>query len=460
MMKRSIATLGCTAVLALLAVPAAHAEAPSELESYGAGSSATALVLSLLGEELGVSATSAAVGSGPAKAAADGAALLLAGSPVPGAAPSATPDGQPANESCPLEADLAEITQGALSGLELSVACVQTSATVTDGAPAAQSGSGEVVITLRGPAGALLEPIVVPLLEGVDEATDPICIELADLCQVIDDAVQIDIDEVLTTILDGLQDELFVLAEIVVAPTVSQAKANAADGVVGQAGSNGLTINLFPGIQFVLTDLLPDGTVPASSPLLSVKLGSSQASVVRHPVTGVADTSASAAQLLSITADDQLGILTEITGTLTETINGLAVEQLSCDGGVLADVVCVDLGTTSALSAEELAELYPDLAGKPGVVGQKASAARVAVLPVLSTALELGDAGVLGLSLATADAAAYAVPAEDPPPIDPDPEDPKRSLPKTGGSAGLPTAIALFGAAAAGLAIVRRTRTV
>lgn len=458
MFKRSVAILACSAVLALLITPAAQAKGPDKLKEYGAGSSATALVLSLLGEELAVSATTAAVGSQP-QAAADGAALLLAGTPVPGAAPSSTPGGLAENSVCPIEADLAEITMGNLSGLELEVACLDTSAVVTDGAPAAESGSGEVTIIVRGPGGTLLEPILTPLLEGVTQVTDPICTTLGPLCELIDDTVQIDIDQVMADLITAVGDDLFVLAEIVVAPTLSRARANDVDGVVAEAGSNGVTINLLPGIESSLaelTDLLPIEN-PSGGPLLQVKLGNANASVVRDPVSGAAAPDASAAQLLSITADDQLGILTDITGQLTEAINGLAIEQLSCDGGVLADIVCVDLGAVSELTAEELAVRYPDFG--EGVVGREASAASVAVLPIASEALGLGDSGVLGLSLASADAAAYAIPAQAPPVAPPEPRT-SRSLPTTGAASSLPVALALFAAATAGMAIIRRTRSV
>jgi len=457
MFKRSVAILAGSAVLALLVTPPAQAKGPDALAEYGAGSSATALVLTLLGEELAVSSTTAAVGSTP-EAAADGAALLLAGTPVPGAAPSSTPGGLPANQACPIQADLDEITQGALSGLELEIACVETNTSIADGAPAAESGSDEVTITVRGPGGAVLEPILTPLLEGTTQVTDPIITALAPLLGPIQDVTQIDVGQVLDELLTAVGDDVFVLAEMVVAPTLSRARANDVDGVVAEAGSNGVTINLLPGIESTLAQLTGLVAIanPSEGPLLQVKLGSASAKVVRDPITGVAAPDASAAQLLSITADDQLGILTDITGQLTEAIDGLAIDELSCDGGALADIVCIDLGSVSALTAEELAVRYPDFGA--GTVGQEASAASVAVLPVLSEALGIEGPGVLGLSLASADAAAFAIPAT--PATPPLTEDSRGSLPTTGGAVPVPVALALFAAAAAGLAIVRRTRTV
>lgn len=461
MLKRSVAVLASTAVLSLLVAPAADADGPTELAEYGAGSSATALVLSLLGEELAVSSTAAAVGSTP-QAAADGAALLLAGTAVPGAAPASTPGGLAANSVCPIEADLAEITSGALSGLELEIACVETTATVTDGAPAATSGSGEVKIIVRGPGGALLEPILTPLLEGATSLTDPIIVALDPLLGVIEDVTDIDVGQVIDDLIEAVGDDLFVLAEIVVAPTLSRASADSVNGVVAESGSNGVTINLLPGIESTLAELtdLIDIEEPSTGPLLQVRLGTANAQVVRDPVTGAASPDASAAQLLSIGADDSLGILTGITGQLTSAINGLAVDQLSCDGGVLADIVCVDLGSVSELSADELAARYPDFGD--GVVGREASAASVAVLPIASEALGIGGDGVLGLSLASADAAAFAVPAQDVPTTTTTAPPSTPQLPRTGADRALPLllTLGLFAAAATGLATIRRSRTV
>lgn len=455
MLKRSVAILASTAVLALLAVPSAQAKGPDELAEYGAGSAATALVLSLLDQQLAVSQTTAAVGSAP-EAAADGAALLLAGNPVPGAAPSRTPGGAPSNQACPIQADLDEITQGALSALELEVACLTTTATVTDGAPAAESSSDEVRIIITSPAGALVDPILGPVLENVGSVTDPIVEALAPLLGAIEDVSEIDVPSVLDQLTEALGDATFVLAEIVVAPTVSQASADDVAGVVARAGSNGVTVNILPGIASTLAQLvnLVDLPNPSQGPLLQVKIGSANASIVRDPVTGEVQPDASAAQLLSVTADDDLGILQEITGQVTEGINGLAVTELSCDGGALAPIVCVDLGHVADLSADELAARYPNLGD--GAQGKKASAASVTVLSALTDALPVDAPGVLGLSIANAEAAAYAVPAVSLPRT----PDKERSLPSTGGEVSLPLTLALLAAAGAGLFIVRRTRPI
>lgn len=458
MLRRTTAILATTAALSLAVIaPASAQEDPAPFPGYTAGSTATALQLTLLGQQLGVSQTQAGVSStttdGP-KAAADGAALLLAGNPVPGAAPSAAPGGPATNEACPLEADLNEITGGALSGLQLSVACFTTSASVTDGEPAAQAQSGEVVIRILGPGGTVLQPLLEPVLDAVDQVTDPIVEALAPLLGAVQDATQIDVPSVLDQLTTALGDDLFVLAEIVVAPSVSQASATG-DGVVTQAGSNGVTINVLPGIASTLEALtgLVDAPAGSDGPLLQVKLGAANAGVVRN-ADGTVQPDASAAQLLSITANDSLGILGGIADQLTGALDALSIAQLSCDGGALADVLCIDLGAVNELDQAELEAR--NMWFGAGTVGREASAATVRLLPIAASALG-GD--VLGLSLASATAASNA--AAPAPRVAPPAAPPAApGLPKTGGESTLPLTMALLAVGAAGAAMVRRTRSV
>src|SRR5437868_5335981 len=102
MFKRTLAILGITALVALAFAPASsasNANGVGSLGPYGAGATAQALQLTLLGKDLAVSTTSAAISSKP-EAKADGAALLLAGTPLPGGAPSAAPGGPATNKTC------------------------------------------------------------------------------------------------------------------------------------------------------------------------------------------------------------------------------------------------------------------------------------------------------------------------------------------------------------------------
>ena len=455
MMRRTAAILATTGVLALGFLPSASAQAP-ELGGYAAGATGTALQLTLAGQTLAVSQTSAALDSTP-KSAADGAALLLAGTPVPGAAPSTAPEGPATNEQCPLEADLAEITQGALSLLELEVACLTTAASL-DGGPSAQASSGEAVIRITSPAGAVLGTILGPVLEGVETVTDPIIEALTPLLGPISDTTGIDVADILGDLTGALGDETFVLVEIVVAPSVSRVSATAADGVLAEAGSNGVTIRLLPGVEATLAELTELVEIPdPAEQLLEITLGSAKAQVVRDPVTGAPAPDASAAQILAIEAGDNLGILGDVTDQLTGALDQLAAAgaPLSCEGGALADVLCIDLGSVNELDAAELEAR--NMAYGEGTVGREASAASVQVLSVLSE--QLGGSA-LGLSLASATAAANA-PAPVAPPAQPAPAAPTpQSLPRTGTDAQLPVALGLLAVAGIGVAALRRTRTV
>ena len=124
MLKRTIAILAAGAIGALALAPSAGAIENPKLDPYGAGAFASALEITLLGQDLAVSSTSAAITSTP-EAKADGAALLLAGNPLPGAAPAAAPDGPATNKSCAAEINLSEITGGAISLADVDLACVE-----------------------------------------------------------------------------------------------------------------------------------------------------------------------------------------------------------------------------------------------------------------------------------------------------------------------------------------------
>lgn len=453
-MRRTVGILATAAAISLAVVAPARAQTPQD--TTAAAATATALQITLLGQQIGVSQTQAAVGqdaSGAPVAASDGAALLLAGTPVPGAAPSSQPGGLASNEVCPLELDLNEATGGALSGLQLEVACLRTSA--SNGDPfGARSESGEVVLRVLAPGGTILEPILAPVLAGVEDVTDPLVIALEPLLGAVQDVTQIDVANVLDQLITDLGNDLFVLAEVVVAPTVSKADATI-DGVSAEAGSNAVTINILPGIASTIDALtnLIDAPDTESGPLLQVKLGAANSRAVKK-LDGTTDVSAGAAQLLSITAADSLGILQGLTGQLTDVLDLLAIDQLNCEGGALADILCIELGRVNELDQDELTARNMNFG--PNTVGIESAAANIRVLPIAAEALG-GD--VLGLSLASTTAAANAVdvarvapPAPDVPAAAP--------LPRTGAESALPLTLALLAVGAAGVAMVRRARTV
>ncbi len=452
MLKRTTAILAAGAIAAIAFVPSAQALDNPKLDPYGAGAYATALELTLLGTDLAVSTSSAAITSTP-EAKSDGAALLLAGTPVPGAAPSSAPGGPASNEVCVLDLDLAELTGGAISLAEAGLACVETTATTNGEKTEATSASGELIINVLAPGGTALEPLLTPLFEGVTAVTDPLIQALCPLiCEggVVDELTDINLEAVLTGLLEDLQDETIVLAQVAVAPTASVARATNAEGVLAQAGASGATIRLLPGLAPSLIELglnLPGLT----EPLATVKVGVSSANVVRHPDTGEADASASFARILDVQLADTLGILEQLTGVVSSALEGLSTGPLGCnESNLLADIICIDLGTVKELNTQELQER--NLFFGEGTVGREATAAAIHVLPIAADALG-GD--VLGLLLGQSTAAANARPVAPPattPPI--------TKLPKTGGGFGLPVALGLFVVAGATAAVLRRTRTV
>jgi hypothetical protein len=469
MSRRIAAVLAATALAGAALATTATAAPPSGLESYAAGSTATAFELNVGGADglnLAVSRTGAVVNDGP-QAAADGAALLIAGNPVPGDAPSAAPEGPESNEVCAVDIDLDEESGGQLSLLEVILGCVETEASIDDGAPSSLAVSGELQVTVLAPGGELLAPILAPVLEGLDEATDALTDGICDsglnelLCEdgAIEENLGIEPLTLLNALIEDLQDETFVVAQITVAPTASQASADDDAGAVGQAGANGATITVLPGIAQDLFEL--GFAVPAvTEPLATISVGQSLASVVRDPSTGAASTDGSAAQLASISvSEEDLGVLNELTEAINDGLAGLAGNPLNCDlENPLADLVCIDLGEVREQTREQLAPLGLDFG--EGTVGIQSSAATVRVLQGASEAIG-GD--LVTLQLATATAAANAAPVEDLPaapeePAPPAQPDTPRDLPRTGAD-GLPLGVlaGMLGLAVVGGALVRRT---
>jgi hypothetical protein len=453
MLKRTTAVLAIGAVSALsMAASSPAGAADPKLSSYGAGSYATALEVGLLGQDLAVSTTSAAINSNP-QAKADGAALLLAGNPIPGAAPAAAPGGPATNHVCAANINLKDLTGGAIDLANVDLACVDTSAKNVDGFPSASSATGELVIRVVAPAGDVLAPILAPVLDAVQQVTDPLLLALQPITGIIQDATQIDVPAILDQVLDTVDARNLnvVVAEIAVAPSGSVAEASDAAGVLAQAGANGATIRVLPGIAQTLLDLGLNVTGSQAS-LATIKLGTANAKVVRDPITGKADVDSSAAQLLSIKTADTLGILQDLTGAVTDVLDALSINVLGCDAGnPLADILCIELGHVNDLDHAELVARNLDFGD--GTVGREASAATVRVLPILADSLG-GDA--VTLRLGTATAAANATPFVAPPPT----VAPVRKMPKTGGTDLAPFAFVLLAAAGATGALVRRSRTV
>jgi hypothetical protein len=450
MLKRTLAILATGAVGALALAPSAGAETSGpELKPYGAGAFASALEITLLGQDLAVSNTSAAITSTP-EAKADGSALLLAGTPVPGNAPASAPGGKADNKSCALPLDLAKLTGGAISLADIGLACVETTAKTEPTITQATSASGELVINISAPAGSVLTPILEPLATPVQGAVDQVLGLLGPILKPLADGTGIDLQATVDDLLGSLLsiDPTVTIAQITVAPSASTAKFTPEDGVLARAGSSGATISVLPDL---LQDLLGIGlNIPATGPLAEIHVGASNAEVA-FDSAAKAKPNASAANILDVKLAPSLGILSQITGQVSNVLQQLsgATGALGCNAkNPLAGIICIDLGSVRELSTQEMKD--HNLWFGDGTIGREASAATVRVLSIAQDALG-GD--VLGIRLGSSDAAANAAittPDTVPAPI---------KLPKTGGTPSLPVALVLMLGAGGLAALVRRTRT-
>lgn len=461
MFRRTLAAVGTSALVAVAVIAPAGAEAP-QLD-YVAGTSATALEITLAGQSAAFAVSTAGVSDpkdGGPMATADAAGALLVGQALPGAALSQAPDGPATGESCPASLDLGELSMGQLELLGLDIACSRSSSTVENGEPSAKAEAGEVILELQVPSGEVLDTvlaqILTPLVSGLTMLNDA----LKQPWQMFFGQLPLEIVNLpglLDVLIDALDQDDFVLAQIVVAPSVSQASASDTAGVVAEAGTSGLVVNLLPGLAASLDELVGLAGSPAeSAPLLSVELGNATAQVKLDPVTGAATPDASAVQLLDLqVAPDTIGLLELIAGQAIPQIDGLAFDQLGCnEGNPLAIVLCFEAGVVRDLTADELTARGYDFG--PGTVGREATAAK---LELLGGARQLLGDAVLGISFAQAEAVANAIVPTAAPAQDPAPAPAGPPLPRTGADSALPLTLGMLCVGAAGAMLLRRTRT-
>jgi hypothetical protein len=458
MLKRSVVAITCAMVLALVAAPVAGAQDP-DLQSYGAGASATALFLDLLDQELTFSSTGAAVRStpkanGPGSKTTASAAGVAATTPIFSSDPSTmVSDGAPASgQSCVLDLNLPEpinVTGGGIS-------CVDTKAEVTGSSPTGTAASDEVRLDIISAAlvgqltDDLLRPLLTQLLAGIETVLTS-----------IDDLVPADLS--LDTLIDLLLDDLAdggPLARVGVGQTTSTAS-----DVEARSTVEGVTIEVLP-------NLLPGGSLP----LATITVGDSFANAAYDAATGKVVTDGEAAFLdvdligLEVVLDaiagtivdtllaqlpDPLGdTLGPLVAMLTTTVSSLdepdgpiesvvnvTIHQLACPASPLATVLCFEAGTVNELDAAGL-EGYGFAFGD----GTKGIEASILGLNVLDSTLVLG----VGQTAAAANAVTDT-------PLPSAPSQPDRSLPRTGGSPSGPLALVLLAAATVGIALVRRT---
>jgi hypothetical protein len=422
MLRRTIG-IGAAAAAVTIAgiVPAGAQTSPGGLASYAAGAKATALDLTVFGQSLTVSETTAGIDS-TAKAVADGHALLTPAFSSPGAAVTST--GSPVTGQDCQEIDL----PSPINLAALDIVCVDTSAAVTGGNPLGSSLSKEIVIEVK--AGDLvattpLADVVGQIQTGLGSLFDA----LVPVTQPLEEQTQIQLDDIVNGLLDEVQAG-DVLARITVAPTSSISQF--ATGVSAAAKSNGVVVELLPN--------LPGGALAVAT------VGESTASVVRDATTG-APTLAGSAAVLNVTyPNGLLGGLGVLTDALGQAVN-VTVDQLACgDANPLSDVICFTLGGTKDLDQASAKALGLDFG--PNTVGRESS---VLSLTLLSAAPE----GGIGLNVGhTAAASGSTLPA-------PLPGGPLEDLPlpRTGGDTAMPLTRALLAVGAVGAGLLRRTRT-
>ena len=452
MKHRIAAAVGLTAIVAGLATVPANA-ALTELESWGAGGTASALQVTLLGQDATFSLTGAEVDSAP-QAAADGYSIV---SPAftSDPAPAKQPGGDKLVDTCAQEIDPAEVFGHEAAGVvDIDIACVTSEAKSGDSLSSSATTDEVVIeITTAPAAAAELEPVLEPIEDGIDQ----ILTGLEPVIGPIDQGLQDNLDVALQDLIDDLIDNLTggaTVFRLTLGPSSSGASADDT-AITGTAGANGAVIELFP-------DLNPDG------PLLTVTVGASSATVTRDAATGKPTAEAEAA-VVTLDASPQLGQIGEVLDQIEAGLGELSAATLPCNAeNPLFDLVCVEIGQTEELSPEQLKALGLDFG--EGTVGIRAGAARIQVLPVLEE--QLGGPGV-AISLADAAAAANAVAAtptattEPPattappttvaaPPTTAPPTVERTTLPQTGTDIPVGLAAVLAGIAAFGLLAVRR----
>ena len=448
MLKRTVAILASAAVvIPLFAGPASAQEA--EIDSYGAGATATALYLTLGDQELTFSTTAAAVGSEP-EAAADGQAAVTPLFSTPGAPVESTGD-LVTGTDCVLDEQLPAPID--LAGLEL--ACVRTSAEVDGGSPAGAATSDEIVLDIISAelVGEVTDAVLRPLLTELLAGLAPL---LAQLEAIVPDLTP-SLDQLISLVLNDLSDGGN-LASLEVAPTASRAT-----DVEAIAEAQGIVVGLLPGL------------IPGIGNLATVTVGDSFASAAYDPETdevvldgeaafldvdltglelilntlienvGTALTSQFPPPLDEVVEgllDQALALLTNLDDDVEELVN-VTVDQLACPDSPLAALLCFEAGGVRELDGAGL-----EARGFTFGEGTRGIEAEVLGLSVLDETVALG----IGQTSAGANGV-LATPAA--PPTD----GPQQPLPRTGGGPSLPLALGLFGAAVGGLAIVRRTRT-
>jgi len=423
MMRRTIGITATAAAISLAAIlPAGAQTSPGGLDSYAAGAAATALDLSVFGQQVTLSNTSAGIDS-TAQAVADATALLTPGFESDDASVASTGAEKVADPCTTID------LPSPINAAGLDIVCVHTSAAVLNGNPASSALSDEVVIEISAPdliADTPLADVVAGVQDGLGQLFDAI----VEATGPIEEATQIE----LTDIIDGLLSEVQegdVLARITVAPTSSTGAFGV--GVAANAVSNGVVVELLPN--------LPGGALAVAT------VGSSTAGVVRDATTG-APTLSGEASVLDVTyPNGLLGGLGVLTDALGDVVN-VTSEQLACGpDNPLSDVICFTLGATHDLDAAQAKALGFDYG--TNTVGRESS---VLGLTLLAAAPDGGIVLNVGHTIA-ASGSTLPLPGGCTENCDSPP------LPRTGGETPMALTLALLAVGAAGALVLRRSRT-
>ena len=424
MLRRTIGfSIAATAIGLGTILPAAAQTSPT-LDSYAAGAKATALDLTVFGQQLTISQTTAGLDSAP-KAVANGNALITplfesAGAPV-------TSTGELRTGS-----DCQELALPSPINLAaLDLVCIATRAIVEAGNPISSATSEEVVIEIEAAdliADTPLADVVGEVQAGLGQLFDA----LVPVTEPLEEQTQIQLDEIVDGLLSEVQ-EGDVLVRITVAPTTSAGQRLQASAI-----SNGVIVELLPN--------LPGGALAVAT------VGASSASVVRDITQPDAPvTLDGSAAVLNVTYPNQLlGGLAVLTDALGEAVN-VQIAQLACGpDNPLTDVICFTLGGTNELDQAEAAALGLDFG--PSTKGMEAS---VLSMNLLGAAPEGGIVLHVGHTAAAA-GAAYVAPT---PPGLPRVDNPLEEARTGGGTTALPLTLGLLAVGTAGAVLVRRSRT-
>ncbi|MGH9279212.1 MAG: hypothetical protein ACRD12_14040 [Acidimicrobiales bacterium] len=405
----------------LIAVPAGAQDSTTTQtapEAFVASASARGLHVTLLGINLTVGTSAAAIDS-TGRAKAQGAGVLEPLFPGTVANAEVTELGKTAAppKACQLNLPLIGL-------LTVAAACGEARATTVDSLPAA-IGSGTVAEIDLG--GSLLNPLIdqVATLVGntVGAVLDQLVTLLGNLVQPLLGSLNLNVNSLVDDLLAGLKRATGVLT--IEAGTSTASAATTASKIVSNGLAQGATIKVLPGLAL------------SGAPLLTITVGEARATVevTRAPASqGGAATAVATPSFQGSIVNVELGL--PLLGNITSIPVGLGQSITLLDGTPLRSVISLGAGST-----------------KDGPDGTK-----IAIADGVSIQLLTGLSGGIGVSLAHAEAtgggrsAVISIQQKQVTPVVPVPELAKTG--QSGGAAWFPT----VGAALLLLAlVVRRT---